>query len=275
MVVQRSIHKRVSICGRREIEVILMSVVICRDKDQLAQQAADLFLQLAHRSIEERGRFVAALSGGSTPEQTYALLAQPERASRLDWNKIYLFFGDERFVPHSDPRSNYHMVAQAMLHTLPLPSGHVIPVRTDLPSPEAAAEHYEQTLLSFFALPDRILPPRFDLIFLGLGDDCHTASLFPGAAALKERNRFVVATPPGTLPPPVDRITFTFPIINAARHVVFLVAGSNKAKTLYSALVDRPPIWDCPAVGVRPTDGELLWLVDKEAASLLPPEVSK
>ncbi len=249
-----------------------MTIFVCEDKEQLAQRAADLFLQIAHRSIEERGRFVAALSGGSTPERTYTLLAQPERAAQLDWNKVYLFFGDERFVPHDDPRSNYHMVKQAMLDALPLPTGHVLAVRTDLPTAEAAAEHYEQLLLAFFALPDRKTLPRFDLVFLGLGDDCHTASLFPGAAALAERERLVVATPPGTLPPPVERITFTFPLINAARQVVFLVAGGNKAKTLHSVLIERPPIWLCPAVGIRPADGELLWLVDKEAASLLPPE---
>lgn len=252
-----------------------MNILVCEDKNSLALRAAELFLKIAHESVDERKRFVVALAGGSTPEKTYRLLAAPEYATQIDWFSSYLFFGDERFVPHCDPRSNYYMVAHAMLNSLSLPSGHMLPVRTDLPTPEAAANHYEELLLSFFALSDRTILPRFDLILLGLGDDCHTASLFPGAKALRERDRFVVATPPGTLPPHVDRVTFTLPLINAARNVVFLVSGSNKAQPLYNALVERPPLWECPAVGVRPGDGELFWLVDKDAASLLPPELLK
>jgi 6-phosphogluconolactonase len=243
-------------------------LVVCRDADQLAAAAADRILQAADEAVRARGRFTLVLSGGSTPEKTYTLLAQPERASRIDWSKTYLFFGDERCVPRDDPRGNYHMAALSLLGRAPVPADHVFPVPTDAKGPADAAA-YARTLAAFFALPPEGSPPRFDLVLLGLGDDGHTASLFPGAAALAEDRAWVTWSPPGTLPPPVDRVTLTFPVLNAARRVMFLVAGANKAGPLLDVLEGQPTPNERPAAGVRPAEGELTWLVDEAAARLL------
>jgi 6-phosphogluconolactonase len=244
-------------------------VVICPDADRLAAEAAARVGAAAADAVRERGRFTLVLSGGSTPEKTYALLAAPGQAAPLDWSKAYLFLGDERVVPPDDPRSNYGMARRTLLDCLALPPGHVFPVPTDLPSPAACADAYAGALASFFALPPAGEPPRFDLVLLGLGDDGHTASLFPGARALDERQRWVTWSPPGTLPPPVDRVTLTYPALNAARQVLFLVAGARKAEPVRDVLEGGAAPQKRPAAGVRPKDGTVTWLLDEAAAGLL------
>jgi 6-phosphogluconolactonase len=241
--------------------------VVCADAAALAVRAADLFIQSAADAIRERQRFTVALSGGSTPEKMYALLAAPERVGRVDWSRTFLFFGDERFAPDGDPRANLTMVRRSLLAGAPVPPANFFPVPTDLPSPAASAAAYAATLGRFFGLDPKGPPPVFDLVFLGLGDDGHTASLFPGRPAVGVTDVWVTDSPPGVLPPPVDRVTFTFPTINAARHVVFLVGGANKAGPLREILKDGPSVNDKPAVGVRPTTGTLTWMLDEAAAA--------
>jgi len=270
------------------------TLLVCRDADELSARAAERIVEGAGESVRDRGRFTLALAGGSTPEKTYTLLARPDPVARLDWSRAYLFFGDERFVPPDDPRSNYAMVRRSLLPGAPVPAGQVFPIPTDQPSPADSAAAYAATLVRAFALPPGGAPPEFDLVLLGLGDDGHTASLFPGAPALAETRAWVTWSPPGVLPPPVDRVTLTFPVLNAARRVLFLVSGGSKAEALRDVLEvvgqvrgagvvregskaealrdvlegGAPPAVR-PAAGVRPATGTLTWLVDAAAASLL------
>jgi 6-phosphogluconolactonase len=241
---------------------------ICPDADQLAVAAADHILQAADEAIRQRGRFMLALTGGSTPERTYALLAKPDRAARIDWSRTYLFWSDERFVPHDDPRSNYNMARRSLLMPAAIPADRIFSIPTDTASPSASALAYSETLRLVFGSTGAELP-RFDLLLLGMGDDGHVASLFPGMPSLHETRAWVTWSPPGTLPPPVDRVTLTFPVLNAARHTLFLVAGHAKAAALRDVLEGPTTVEQRPAIGVRPTDGTLLWLVDRAAASAL------
>jgi 6-phosphogluconolactonase len=243
-------------------------VTIFTDSDDLAAHAADRITQATQKAIRARGRAMLALAGGSTPEKTYSVLAQPGRRSRVDWAHTYLFFGDERFVRLDDPSSNFAMVQRTLLAPVSVPAGHAFPVPTHLGTAAAAAE-YAATLTTAYGIGDTRDPPRFDLILLGLGEDGHTASLFPGAASLRITDRWVVASPPGTLPPPVERITLTFPVLNAAREILFLVSGQNKAEALHDVLEDQPCREERPAGGVCPVDGTLTWFVDEAAASRL------
>lgn len=253
--------------GSKGITTMSPAVTICKDGDDLAAHAADLIVQAAQTATRARGRAMLALAGGSTPKKTYGALAQPGHRIRIDWVRMFLFLGDERFVPPDDPSSNFAMVRQALLAPLPAFAGHAFPVPTHLETAAAAAAAYAATLAEEFGIGDRGGPPRFDLILLGLGEDGHTASLFPGAASLSVTDRWVAATPPGALPPPVERITLTFPVLNAAREIVFLVSGQNKAAALRDVLEGNPGRAQRPAVGVRPADGTLTWLVDEAAAS--------
>ncbi len=245
------------------------AVTVFRDGDQVAEHAAELMGRVVTGAVRARGRAMVALAGGSTPEKAYSLLAPPSRPGRIDWARTFLFLGDERFVPVDDPRSNFAMVRRALLAPAGVPAGQAFGVPTHLETAAAAAAAYAATLTRVFGPGDGRLPPRFDLILLGLGEDGHTASLFPRAASLRVTDRWAVATPPGIHPPRVDRITLTFPVLNAAREVVFLVAGRNKAEALRDVLERRPGREACPAAGVRPADGTLGWLVDEDAASLL------
>ncbi len=252
-----------------EMQMSAPSIIICNDPDALAVRAADLVIQTARDAIAQRGRFTFALSGGSTPEKTYALLAEAHRASAIDWAQTFLFFGDERFVPTEDPRNNFGMVRKNLLARVPIPHENVFPVPTKLHSSAEAAAAYDQKLADFFSLSDHVIPPRFDLIYLGLGSDGHTASLFTFSDALDVTSAWATRSSPGTSPPPVERITLTYPVLNAARQVVFLVTGKKKAVALRDVLDGQAPREDRPAAGVNPLDGTLTWLVDKESARLL------
>ncbi len=247
-----------------------MDTQVYNSADELAAHAADFFVAAARTAIEARGRFTVALAGGKTPKETYTLLARPQRAGQVDWAHTYVFFGDERFGRTDSPDSNAGMARQALLDHVPIPKENVFPMPTESDADEdAAADRYGATLAEFFGAPPRGLPPRFDLILLGLGDDGHTASLFPGAPSLAVTDAWVVSTPPGTLPPPVDRLTFTFPLINAARSVAFLVSGANKAGIVAQVLAGERGREAHPSEGVQPTDGTLTWLLDRAAAAHL------
>lgn len=246
-----------------------MNLSTVADSDSLADTAAELFIAKAQPAIIKQNKFSVALSGGNTPRALYARLARPDFASRLDWNAVHLFWGDERCVPSDHPDSNYRMVAETLLANVPIPAQNIHRIHGEL-VPDQASTQYENELRTFFGDS-----PRFDLVLLGLGDDGHTASLFPSSPALHERNRWVLAVPHKTPPPPlVSRVTLTPAAINSAREVVFLVSGGTKAKRLAEVLEissSSPPL---PAQMIQPEQGELLWLVDKSAASSIPTDMN-
>jgi 6-phosphogluconolactonase len=232
---------------------------------ELFSAAAEEVVRSANEAVNERGRFTIALSGGSTPKSLYNLLATNARTT-LPWHKMFFFWGDERHVPPTDADSNYRMANEAMLSKVPVPAANVFPFPTENPDAAAAAEAYEKTLRKFFQLaPDAI--PRFDLILLGLGPDGHTASLFPGTAALQEKSRLAVANWVEKLK--TSRLSLTLPVLNAGRCVAFLVSGMDKATVLKSVLEENVSGEQYPAKLVQPKDGNLVWMLDRAAASAL------
>jgi len=243
-------------------------IIVGPDPAALARQGAGLFTALANEAAREGRTIAVALAGGSTPKALYELLAADAYRERIQWPLIHFFWGDERYVPAGDKDSNYRMAWDALLSRVPVPAANIHRMVTDSSDQDAAAQAAEQDLREHFKLAAGGMP-RFDLVLLGLGDDGHTASLFPGKPALAEQQRLVVATPPGVLPPPVDRLTLTFPVLNAAAHVVFLVAGAGKAATLRQVLEGPPGAHALPAQRVRPTAGRLTWLIDAAAAGEL------
>ena len=230
---------------------------------ELFAAAAEEVVHAANEAVGQNGKFTLALSGGSTPKNLFTLLATNARTS-LPWDRTYFFWGDERHVPPADPDSNYRMADEAMLSKIPVPAANVFRIPTENPDAEAAAQEYEQTLKKFFGLQAGELP-RFDLILLGMGPDGHTASLFPGTAAVHEKSKLVVANWVEKLK--THRITLTLPVLNAARTVAFLVSGTDKAPALHAVLEGDEPGEQHPAKLVRPTSGKLIWFMDRAAAS--------
>lgn len=232
----------------------------------LARAAADLFAEHAIAAVALRHRAVFALSGGSTPKRMGELLAEPPFRDQVPWRRMDIFWGDERAVPLDSPESNAGTAMRSFLQSVPVPSEQIHPFATGDGSPADAAATYEERIRSLLGSDDGAVP-RFDLVLLGMGDDGHTASLFPQTAALRERDRLAVANPVPKLD--TTRLTLTVPIINAARMVVFLVSGSGKAETLAAVLdgPERPD--DLPSQLIRPIDGPLRWLVDRDAAARL------
>jgi 6-phosphogluconolactonase len=231
----------------------------------LFQAAAEEVLRIATDAVAKRGRFTIALSGGSTPKNLYTLIAANASAT-LPWAQMFFFWGDERHVPPEDADSNYHMAKEALLSKVPIAPGNVFPVPAEMQDAAAAADAYEQTVRKFFGLAPGEFP-RFDLILLGMGPDGHTASLFPETAALQEKSRLVVANWVEKLK--ASRITFTLPVLNAARCVAFLVSGEDKAAVLHEVLEGSAPPEKYPSKLVKPTNGKLIWFVDRAAASQL------
>ena len=237
-------------------------IAVYADREALGRGAAGLFAQAAVRAVEERGRFAVLLAGGETPRRTYELLAEEPFRSRVPWERLHVFWGDERCVPADDPRNNALMARRALLDRVPIPASQLHPLDCAA-SPEKGAADYEALLGAFFAGA----LPSFDLVFLGLGDDGHTASLFPGSTALDERQRWTIATRrPGE---EIGRVTATLPLLNRAALVAFLVSGKSKAAVLRQVLAEEGDPRRLPALLVRPAAGELHWLVDRDAASLL------
>jgi 6-phosphogluconolactonase len=221
--------------------------------------AAAEFAARAAAAVQKNGRFTVALSGGSTPKALYSELAG-ESFRALPWNKIFFFWGDERHVPPDHRDSNYRMTYQSMLSKLPVPQDNIFRIKAEGEDAGAVAADYEQTLRTFFRLEKGCFP-RFDLILLGLGPDGHTASLFPGTAALKESQRLVVANRVDAMD--ADRLTFTFPVLNHAACDMFLISGAEKAERVHEILDEGQ---NFPAAQVRPADGALLWMLDRAAA---------
>ncbi|HEY1267387.1 MAG TPA: 6-phosphogluconolactonase [Candidatus Binatia bacterium] len=236
--------------------------IVCAGIGDLAHSAAAEWVRRAAEAIAGAGRFTVALSGGNTPRALYAALAGSEFRSEIAWDHVHFFWGDERSVPADHPDSNYRMAYETLLSRVPVTQANIHRIETER-GPEKAAAAYEAELRDFFALSPSVFP-RFDLILLGIGEEGHTASLFPGSAALEERERLVIATYVEKLK--TDRITFTLPLLNSAAEVAFLVSGKSKAGVVKEMLHDGA---DLPAARVAPTNGRLSWFLDKEAAALL------
>lgn len=243
------------------------SIEVLATAADLYYAAAEEFVRVARTAIGAQGRFTVALSGGSTPKALYSLLAS--NYADFVWNRVFLFFGDERHVPPTDPESNYRMVNESLLTKIAIPAENVFRVAGENPDAAAAALDYETRLRRFFEIRSDVRPPefpRFDLILLGMGPDGHTASLFPDSAALDEQSRLVVANWVAKFN--TDRITFTFPVLNRAAEVMFMASGADKAEMLRQVLEGKstPPL---PSQRVQPSDGKLLWMLDEAAAAKL------
>jgi 6-phosphogluconolactonase len=241
------------------------TLTVCSDPAALAETAANLLIDVATEAVRERGRFMLCLAGGETPRKTYALLARPALSERVRWDRTWVFFGDERVVPPHHAESNYRMAHETLLSRVPIPSAQILRMHGEDADADSAAAAYAARLTEVFGTRRGELP-RFDLVLLGLGVDGHTASLFPGSPVLREVFRSVAAVHVTAAQIP-QRLTLTFPVLNAARRVIFLVAGAEKAKIVKVVLSDQALL---PAAMIRPTDGELIWLADRAAAALHP-----
>lgn len=251
----------------------MSKIVIFPDADSLSCGAADFIAESAVQAITVRGRFTVALCGGNTPKPVYARLATSGYRERLDWSKMHIFFGDERCVPPDDPQSNYLMARTALLDQVPLPQENIHRMHGEM-EPEKAAMAYANDLQRDFGGDEAAGEPllnEFDLILLGLGDNGHTASLFPGLAAVTEKKRWVMAQYVEVVG--MWRLTLTPVIINAARQVAFLVSGANKAEVVQRVLEGPYQPVVLPAQIIRPHSGDLRWLLDAPAAAKLRQEI--
>lgn len=248
---------------------ILVEYRVYDGPDALASAAAEHFLELAQKTVAAKGKVRIAVSGGSTPKRTFALLANPQEKflNAMPWAQLELYFVDERTVPPTDKDSNYRMTREAMLDKVPLKPEQVFRIEGELP-PEEAAARYESALRNQFKLEGAEVP-RFDVLGLGMGDDGHTASIFPHTSGIHELGRIAYANQV----PQKDtwRITLTWPVIIEASDVFFLIGGKEKADPLHRVLQGPYDPETLPSQLIQPKNGRLLFLLDKDAAALLPP----
>lgn len=234
------------------------------DAPQLTAALAETWVRLAEAAIARQGAFCVALAGGSTPRQLYARLAQAPFCNAVDWSRVHIFFGDERCVPCDHPDSNYRMAHEALLSHVSIPPAQIHPLFDPERTPAQNADAYTAQLLATLPLDEHGLPV-FDLVLLGMGDDGHTASLFPGTSILQESERIVAAVYVEKLQ--AWRVSLTFPVINCARAVAVTVTGAGKAAMLESVFMDSSAHHPIQRVAPR---GELHWFVDEAAAQRLP-----
>jgi 6-phosphogluconolactonase len=241
-------------------------IEVWRDLSEASARAAELFTQIALASTETRDRFSVALSGGSTPKALYTLLADDAAQKSLAriWPLAHVFWTDERCVPPSDPQSNYRMAREALLMRVPVPEAQIYRMRGE-DEPESAAKYYASLLETVFGTS----PPRFDLILLGMGADAHTASIFPHSPLLKTAGDTPLVAAPFVEKLDSFRLTMTLRVLNHAANTIFLVSGRDKAEPLLKVFASVEMDEELPARWVRPTSGELVWLVDEDAARLL------
>jgi 6-phosphogluconolactonase len=235
--------------------------------ERLATEGAKLFQRTAVASVAHTGLFTVAVSGGSTPRPMHRLLAREPYRSSIPWKHTHVFWVDERLVAVTDPDSNFGGAERDFLNQLPIPTGNIHPMCSRKP-PAAAADDYEHELRRHFSRLSSV-EPVFDLIELGVGEDGHTASIFPGDRSAVETTRWVTAVKGGT--PNVERLTLTLPVFNRARRIVYLISGSKKAAVVHSLLTDAST--QLPPQRIAPQHGEVIWLLDGEAAALLPPDL--
>lgn len=239
-----------------------MEIKVLKDLNEINRAAADIFVEEASRAVREKGQFTLALTGGSSPVELHKMLAQEPYVGQIDWQKCFVFWGDERWVPLDDERSNARMAFETLLSSVPIPKEQIFSMWSDDRTPEEYAAEYEEQLQ--LVLGEKGV---FDLIFLGMGDDGHTASLFPHTEVLNEEAAWVKAY--YLDPQQMYRITLTAPIINRAKNIVFLVNGEKKAPALREVLEGERNPKQYPAQLISPKKGRLFWLVDKAAASKL------
>ena len=236
------------------------------DLEAISQKAAENFLTFARSSLQSKESLTVALSGGSTPRKFYYLLGCPPYRGQIEWHRIHFFWVDERCVSPEDEESNFKTVYDKLLSRVPVPEENIHRIRGE-ESPEEAAREYERAIRTFWS---RKVMPVFDLIVLGMGEDGHTASLFPGSEALKEKKR--LAVPVYRKEPEVNRVTLTLPVLNNASQVLFLISGRPKAKVLAEILGDGEKKRRYPAGLISPARGKITWLIDQEAAENLKTE---
>jgi 6-phosphogluconolactonase len=242
-------------------------IVLLADGPAVARAAAERLETLAREATAARGRFAVALSGGSTPRTLFALLAREPFRSAVAWERVEVFWGDERCVPPTHADSNYRMAREVLLDAVPIPAERVHRIAGESPDPAGAAAAYETEIARVLGSIPGGPPPVLDLVLLGMGADGHTASLFPHTTALGEGRRWVVANHvPGL---GTHRITLTWPILNRAAHVLFLVVGEDKASALRQVLEGPPDVERLPSQGIRPEEGRLVFLCDRLAAGML------
>jgi 6-phosphogluconolactonase len=234
-------------------------IKVCPDFDALVLEAAERIVDLAAKSVGEKGAFSIALSGGHTPEELYALLASKPYLPRIDWAKIHIYFGDERCVPPDDKQSNYRMANNAMLSKVPIPAAQVHRIRGEI-DPQEAAKEYGELLKAQFG------DGGLDLVLLGMGDDGHTASLFPGTTALQEKKHRCVANYVEKFK--AWRVTMTAPFINKAANVMILVSGADKAARLHEVLEGPREPERLPIQMIQPETGTVTWMLDVGAAGM-------
>jgi 6-phosphogluconolactonase len=242
------------------------TIRIFPDVAAIAQHAANIFVNAAKQAVKERGVFRVAMAGGSTPKTLYALLVSEPFRSQLSFDKMKLFFGDDRHVPPDHPDSNYRMVSENFVSKTPIRPEQVFRMKTELQDTEKAALEYEQTLKTQFALKPGELP-RFDLMMLGMGNEGHTLSLFPATTALRDNGRLVVRTWVGKLY--TERITCTAPVANNSAAVLFMIAGADKAPALKAVLEGPYEPDQLPTQYIKPANGKLIFLVDSAAGGML------
>jgi 6-phosphogluconolactonase len=232
------------------------------DIEELSRAALEEALANLREAVKLRGRFAIALSGGHTPSKMYALWAQNEKyRTETPWDRVHMFWGDERYVPADDPLSNYRMTRETLLSHVPIPAANVHPAPTNLPTPQAAAIAYDAELRKFFGNE----APEFDVALLGIGPEGHTASLFPGSPALDEKKLWVEAVTVQATPP--NRLTFTLAVLNQSRNTYFLVAGDGKKAILDALRAEPDPAHSqYPAARIQPLDGRVLWFLDDPAS---------
>jgi 6-phosphogluconolactonase len=242
------------------------TVKIFPDVAAIARQAVQIFVSAAQQAVKERGVFRVAMAGGSTPKTLYALLVSEPFRSQLPFDRMQLFFGDDRHVPPDHPDSNYRMVSEQFTSKTPIRPEQVFRMKTELQDTEKAALDYEQILRTQFALKLGELP-RFDLMMLGMGNEGHTLSLFPATTALRDNGRLVVRTWVGKLY--TERITCTAPVANNSAAVLFMIAGADKALALKAVLEGPYEPDQLPTQYIKPVDGKLIFLVDSSAGGML------
>lgn len=237
-----------------------MQLKVAKNIDELSQQAADWITTYVQLILKKQTRFAIVLSGGSTPKKLYQLLATGQYKNNIDWNKLHFFWGDERFVPFTDEQNNAKMAFENLLDHVPVPKDQIHIMRTDI-EPEASVSEYEKLLRRYF--PDS--NHSFDLVLLGMGDNAHTLSLFPGYAIVQEKDSWVKSF--YLKEQKMYRITLTAPVVNAANRVAFLVSGGDKAAALYHVLAGEYNPDQYPSQIIQPFNDELYWFVDEAAAA--------
>ncbi len=238
-------------------------ILIFKNVEQLSDFATEKWMNISEKAIKDKGCFTVALSGGKTPMTLYQKLANLKNS--LPWDKTHIFLVDERFVPYEDKESNYNMINQTLLRHVKIPKENIHPISTKEDTPQASAIKYEEDLISYFKLSQGE-SLKFDLILLGIGEDGHTASLFPDSPSLKENKHLAIAITPSDTSKK-ERITLTFSVINNADNIIFLACGTNKAKIVKEVLEEENSL--LPAAIVKPKKGKLVFLMDESAGSCL------